>query len=213
MFDALKGLWGNLSRRDLISKAGLLAAAQAAGISIPRTNAAPLEIGSEMYRSIGVRQRERPECRAARPHRLEAILLRHDRDRFAAVHQADRPRRRGALPHHRPFVMQFESHSRMIPPARRFGNPAKIDQCFADTASRRVNDGNIWRGARNAFRATAGSRPVRLDRHGWRMLAGPQHLARNAAGRPRPMWKLSIRRCRRNRRDRRRHVASSDQQE
>ena len=55
MFDALKGLWGNLSRRDLLTKAGLIAAAQTAGVRIPRANAAPLEIGSEMYRSIGVR--------------------------------------------------------------------------------------------------------------------------------------------------------------
>jgi L-seryl-tRNA(Ser) seleniumtransferase len=55
MFDSLKGLWGNLSRRDLLTKAGLLAAAQAAGVTLTRALAAPLEIGSEMYRSIGVR--------------------------------------------------------------------------------------------------------------------------------------------------------------
>ena len=48
MFDSLKGLLGNLSRRDLLTKAGLLAAAQAASLTITRASAAPLEIGSEI---------------------------------------------------------------------------------------------------------------------------------------------------------------------
>src|SRR5262252_4550117 len=51
----MKRLFGNFSRRDLFRKGGLLAAAQAAGITEQDASAAPLEIGSDMYRSIGVR--------------------------------------------------------------------------------------------------------------------------------------------------------------
>ena len=43
------------SRRDLFRQGGLLAAAQAFGGSVQRAVAAPLEIGADMYRSIGVR--------------------------------------------------------------------------------------------------------------------------------------------------------------
>ena len=43
------------SRRDLFRQGGLLAAAQALGGRIQRAVAAPLEIGANMYKSIGVR--------------------------------------------------------------------------------------------------------------------------------------------------------------
>jgi L-seryl-tRNA(Ser) seleniumtransferase len=44
-----------VSRRDLFRQGGLLAAAQAFGGSVRQAVAAPLEIGADMYRSIGVR--------------------------------------------------------------------------------------------------------------------------------------------------------------
>src|ERR1700732_5557678 len=43
------------SRRDLFRQGGLLAAAQALGGRVRQAVAAPLEIGADMYRSIGVR--------------------------------------------------------------------------------------------------------------------------------------------------------------
>ena len=43
------------SRRDLFRQGGILAAAQALGGRIQRAVAAPLEIGANMYKSIGVR--------------------------------------------------------------------------------------------------------------------------------------------------------------
>src|SRR5450755_3289392 len=51
----LKSPWAGYSRRDLFRQGGLLAAAQALGGSVPQAAAAPLEIGADMYRSIGVR--------------------------------------------------------------------------------------------------------------------------------------------------------------
>jgi L-seryl-tRNA(Ser) seleniumtransferase len=47
--------WTGWNRRDLFLQGGLLAAAQAVGGSIRTAVAAPLEIGSNLYRSIGVR--------------------------------------------------------------------------------------------------------------------------------------------------------------
>src|SRR5262245_42635301 len=48
-------LWERLSRRGLFQRTGLLAAAQALGVSVERTaSAAPLQLGN-LYRSIGVR--------------------------------------------------------------------------------------------------------------------------------------------------------------
>ena len=51
-------LWDKVrefNRRDLFRQGGMLAAAQALGGSVQRAVAAPLEIGANMYRSIGVR--------------------------------------------------------------------------------------------------------------------------------------------------------------
>jgi D-glucosaminate-6-phosphate ammonia-lyase len=50
----IKQAWTGMSRRDLFRRGGILAAAQAAGIR-PQAAAAPLELGADMYRSIGVR--------------------------------------------------------------------------------------------------------------------------------------------------------------
>ena len=50
----VKQPWGGFSRRDLFRRGGWLAAAQAFGGSV-RAMAAPLELGPDMYRSIGVR--------------------------------------------------------------------------------------------------------------------------------------------------------------
>ena len=50
----VKQPWGGFSRRDLFRRGGWLAAAQAFGGSM-RAMAAPLELGPDMYRSIGVR--------------------------------------------------------------------------------------------------------------------------------------------------------------
>src|SRR4051794_30748264 len=55
LWDQVKEPWAGFSRRDLFRQGGMLAAAQALGGSIQRAVAAPLEIGANMYRSIGVR--------------------------------------------------------------------------------------------------------------------------------------------------------------
>src|SRR6476620_9393132 len=55
LWDKVKEPWTGFSRRDLFRHGGMLAAAQALGGSIQRAVAAPLEIGANMYRSIGVR--------------------------------------------------------------------------------------------------------------------------------------------------------------
>src|SRR5438270_300422 len=55
LWDQVKEPWVGFSRRDLFRQGGMLAAAQALGGSIQRVVAAPLEIGANMYRSIGVR--------------------------------------------------------------------------------------------------------------------------------------------------------------
>src|SRR3954447_20475889 len=55
LWDKVKEPWTGFSRRDLFRQGGMLAAAQAFGGSIHRAVAAPLEIGANMYRSIGVR--------------------------------------------------------------------------------------------------------------------------------------------------------------
>src|ERR1043166_9510551 len=44
-----------MNRRGLFRRGALLAAAQALGTGVRRAVAAPLEIGANMYRSIGVR--------------------------------------------------------------------------------------------------------------------------------------------------------------
>src|ERR1035437_10372695 len=51
----LKEPWAGYSRRDLFRQGGLLAAAQALGGSARQAVAAPLDLGADMYRSIGVR--------------------------------------------------------------------------------------------------------------------------------------------------------------
>src|SRR6185369_13783309 len=53
--EKVKEPWAGFSRRDLFRQGGLLAAAQALGGSVQRAVAAPLEVGPDMYRSIGVR--------------------------------------------------------------------------------------------------------------------------------------------------------------
>src|SRR4029077_5397867 len=55
VWNKLKEPWAGYSRRDLFRQGGLLAAAQAFGGSVRQAVAAPLEIGANMYRSIGVR--------------------------------------------------------------------------------------------------------------------------------------------------------------
>jgi L-seryl-tRNA(Ser) seleniumtransferase len=47
--------WTGFSRRDLFKQGGLLAVAQALGTSVKRAVAAPLNLGPDMYQSIGVR--------------------------------------------------------------------------------------------------------------------------------------------------------------
>lgn len=47
--------WSGFNRRDLFRRGGVLAVMQAIGASARRAAAAPLEIGANMYRSIGVR--------------------------------------------------------------------------------------------------------------------------------------------------------------
>lgn len=54
LWERVKGPWTGFSRRDLFRRGGLLAAAQAFGGSV-RAVAAPLDLGPDMYRSIGVR--------------------------------------------------------------------------------------------------------------------------------------------------------------
>src|SRR5450631_1544835 len=54
-WEKFKQPWTGYSRRDLFRQGGLLAAAQALGGSVQRAVAAPLDIGPDMYRSIGVR--------------------------------------------------------------------------------------------------------------------------------------------------------------
>ncbi len=46
--------WSGFNRRDLMRRGGLLAAAQALGGSMKNAVAGPLELGADMYRSIGV---------------------------------------------------------------------------------------------------------------------------------------------------------------
>ncbi len=55
LWNKVREPWTGFSRRDLFRQGGMLAAAQALGGSIQRAVAAPLEIGANMYRSIGVR--------------------------------------------------------------------------------------------------------------------------------------------------------------
>ena len=55
LWDKVREPWSGFSRRDLFRQGGMLAAAQALGGSVQRVVAAPLEIGANMYRSIGVR--------------------------------------------------------------------------------------------------------------------------------------------------------------
>ena len=47
--------WSGVSRRDLFRRGGMLAVAQAFGGSVKNAVAAPLDLGPDMYRSIGVR--------------------------------------------------------------------------------------------------------------------------------------------------------------
>ena len=54
-WNKVKEPWTGFSRRDLFKQGGLLAAAQAVGGSVKNAVAAPLEIGANMYKSIGVR--------------------------------------------------------------------------------------------------------------------------------------------------------------
>ena len=54
-WERVKEPWAGFSRRDLFRQGGLLAVAQALGGSVQRAVAAPLDIGPDMYRSIGVR--------------------------------------------------------------------------------------------------------------------------------------------------------------
>src|SRR6059058_3777792 len=55
LWDKVREPWTGFSRRDLFRQGGMLAAVQALGGSIQRAVAAPLQIGADMYRSIGVR--------------------------------------------------------------------------------------------------------------------------------------------------------------
>ena len=50
-----RNLFSGVSRRDLFRRGGLLAAAQAFGGSLKNAFAGPLDLGADMYRSIGVR--------------------------------------------------------------------------------------------------------------------------------------------------------------
>src|SRR5258708_2105625 len=54
-WENVKSPWAGYSRRDLFRQGGLLAAMQALGGSVRHAVAAPLDIGANMYRSIGVR--------------------------------------------------------------------------------------------------------------------------------------------------------------
>ncbi len=55
IWQKVKQPWAGYSRRDLFRQGGVLAAMQALGGSVRRAVAAPLELGADMYRSIGVR--------------------------------------------------------------------------------------------------------------------------------------------------------------
>jgi len=52
---SIKEPWSGFNRRDLFRQGGLLAVAQALGTSVHRAVAAPLNLGPDMYQSIGVR--------------------------------------------------------------------------------------------------------------------------------------------------------------
>lgn len=52
---SIKEPWSGFNRRDLFKQGGMLAVAQALGTSVHRAVAAPLNIGPDMYQSIGVR--------------------------------------------------------------------------------------------------------------------------------------------------------------
>src|SRR5215831_18570276 len=54
-WERIKEPWVGVSRRDLFRRGGMLVAAQAFGGSVRNAVAAPLELGTDMYRSIGVR--------------------------------------------------------------------------------------------------------------------------------------------------------------
>jgi len=54
-WNKVKEPWTGYSRRDLFRQGGLLAAMQAMGGSVRQAVAAPLSLGADMYRSIGVR--------------------------------------------------------------------------------------------------------------------------------------------------------------
>src|SRR5262252_6151567 len=54
-WNKVKEPWAGYNRRDLFRQGGLFAAAQAFGGSVRQAVAAPLEVGANMYRSIGVR--------------------------------------------------------------------------------------------------------------------------------------------------------------
>src|SRR5947209_1485249 len=51
----LRDPWSGLSRRELFRRGGLLTALQALGGTRQNAAAAPLDLGPDMYRSIGVR--------------------------------------------------------------------------------------------------------------------------------------------------------------
>src|SRR5260370_17861974 len=53
-WEKLKSLTGH-SRRDLFRRGGLLAAAQTLGTGVQNASATPLDVGPNLYRSIGVR--------------------------------------------------------------------------------------------------------------------------------------------------------------
>ena len=54
-WQSIKQPWSGVSRRDLFRRGGLLAFAQAFGGSVRNAVAGPLDLGPDMYRSIGVR--------------------------------------------------------------------------------------------------------------------------------------------------------------
>jgi len=54
-WNKVKEPWSGVNRRDLFRRGGLLLAAQAFGGSVRNAVAGPLELGADMYRSIGVR--------------------------------------------------------------------------------------------------------------------------------------------------------------
>jgi L-seryl-tRNA(Ser) seleniumtransferase len=54
-WERIKEPWTGVSRRDLFRRGGMLVAAQALGGSVRNAVAGPLDLGTDMYRSIGVR--------------------------------------------------------------------------------------------------------------------------------------------------------------